>query len=45
MDSVLEYDHFKFIKSDTSEPFQLKNTLGSIRDVSLNDVMSGYLKI
>jgi len=42
MDSVLGYDHFKFIKSDILEPLKLNNTYSSISDVSLDDVMSGY---
>lgn len=33
---------FQFIKKNILEPLDLKNTYGSIKDVDLNDVMSGY---
>lgn len=33
---------FEFIKQEILEPLQLKNTYGSIKDVDLESVMSGY---
>ncbi len=33
---------FKYIKENILDPLNLKNTYGSIKDVNLNDVMSGY---
>ena len=33
---------FQFIKKEILEPLKLKNTYGSIKDVNLEDVMSGY---
>lgn len=33
---------FQFIKKNILEPLHLKNTYGSIKDVNLNNVMSGY---
>ena len=42
MDNVLGYDNFKFIKKEILKPLNLNNTFGSLNDVNLNDVMSGY---
>lgn len=42
MDSVLGYNHQKFIKEEILEPNQLNNTFFSIHDVDLEDLMSGY---
>ncbi|MBP0902375.1 serine hydrolase domain-containing protein [Mariniflexile gromovii] len=33
---------FKFIKEAVLEPLALKNTYGSINDINMNDLMSGY---
>jgi hypothetical protein len=42
MDKVLGYDHFQFIQEEILNRLNLKNTYGSIDDVNLDDVMSGY---
>lgn len=42
MDDVLGYNNFKFIQAEILEPLELKNTFGSLDDVHLDDVMSGY---
>ncbi len=39
---VLGYSNFQYIKEEILTPLGLKNTFGSIRDVNLDDVMSGY---
>lgn len=33
---------YQYIKAEILDPLQLENTFGSIRDVNLDDVMSGY---
>ena len=33
---------YQYIKKEILDPLNLKNTFGSIRDVDINDVMSGY---
>lgn len=42
MDKVIGYNHFKFIKEEILKPLNLKQTYGSIHEVNINDVMSGY---
>lgn len=42
MDRVLGYKHFQFIKDEILSPLNLTNTYGSIHDVNIDDVMSGY---
>lgn len=42
MDRVLGYDHFQYIKEKILIPLNLHHTFGSIHDVDMNDVMSGY---
>jgi len=42
MDRVLGYNHFQFIKEKILMPLNLHHTFGSIHDVDINDVMSGY---
>jgi len=42
MDKVLGYNHFQFIQEEILEPLNLNHTYGSINDVDMNDVMSGY---
>ena len=40
--NIVGYDHFQFIKDEILIPLKLTNTFGSIQDVDLDDVMSGY---
>lgn len=42
IDNVLGYDQFQFIKEEILIPLGLKNTFGSIHEVNMDDVMSGY---
>lgn len=42
MNRVLGYDKFQYIKNEILDPLNLRHTFGSIQDVNLNDVMSGY---
>ena len=42
IDKVLGYNHFQFVEEEILKPLNLKNTYGSINDVNLEDVMSGY---
>lgn len=42
MDRTLGYDHFEYIKENILLPLGLKNTFGSLNEVNINDVMSGY---
>lgn len=42
MDKVLGYDHFQFIQEEILNRLELKNTYGSLEDVNIDDVMSGY---
>ena len=42
MDKVLGYNHFQFIQEKILKPLNLNHTYGSINDVDMNDVMSGY---
>lgn len=42
MNKVLGYDHFHFIEAEILKPLNLNHTYGSINDVNINDVMSGY---
>ncbi len=42
MDNVLGYEHQRFIKERILIPLKLNNTYFSIKDVDLDDVMSGY---
>ncbi|MGB5944226.1 MAG: serine hydrolase domain-containing protein [Leeuwenhoekiella sp.] len=42
MDEELGYSNFQFIKEDILNPLNLKNTFGSLNDVNMADVMSGY---
>lgn len=39
---VLGYDTFTYIKNEILTPLSLNNTYGSINNVDINDVMSGY---
>lgn len=42
IEKVVGYSKFQFIKEEILNPLQLKHTFGSINDVNLDDVMSGY---
>ena len=42
MDNELGYDNFKFIEDEILMPLNLKHTYGSLNEVNLEDVMSGY---
>jgi CubicO group peptidase (beta-lactamase class C family) len=42
MNKVLGYDHFQFIQEEILNRLNLKNTYGSLDEVNLDDVMSGY---
>ena len=42
LDKVLGYNHHEFIKQEILQPLNLKNTFFSIKEVGLDDVMSGY---
>lgn len=42
MTRVLGYDKFQYIKNEILNPLNLKHTFGSIHDVNIDDVMSGY---
>lgn len=42
MDDVLGYKNFQFIQEEILKPLNLNNTFGSLSEVNLDDVMSGY---
>ncbi len=42
MDDELGYDNFRFIQERILSPLNLHNTYGSLKEVNLKDVMSGY---
>lgn len=42
MDNELGYDNFKFIQEEILAPLNLEHTFGSLKDVNMDDVMSGY---
>ena len=42
MNTILGYDKFQFIKERILTPLNLNNTFGSLDEVNLDDVMSGY---
>lgn len=42
IEKVVGYSKFKYIKDEILIPLGLKNTFGSIHDVNMDDVMSGY---
>jgi len=42
MKRVLGYDTFQYIQKEILTPLNLNNTYGSIHDVNMEDVMSGY---
>jgi CubicO group peptidase (beta-lactamase class C family) len=42
IEKVTGMPHFQFIKEQILDPIDLKNTFGSLQDVDLDDLMSGY---
>ena len=42
MDDVLGYRNFQFIQEKILKPLHLNNTFGSLSEVNIEDVMSGY---
>ena len=42
MDEELGYSNFQFIQEEILDPLDLKNTFGSLSDVNMAVVMSGY---
>lgn len=42
MDLELGYDNFEFIQTEILKPLNLNNTFNSLKQVDINDVMSGY---
>ncbi|KXI28213.1 serine hydrolase domain-containing protein [Paraglaciecola hydrolytica] len=42
INKVLAYDNFQYYQQEILEPLGLQHTFGSINDVNLDDVMSGY---
>ena len=42
MDDVLGYPNFQFIREEILNPLNLNNTYGSLSEVNMDDVMSGY---
>ena len=42
MDNALGYDNFEFIREEILKPLDLNNTFSSLREVNIDDVMSGY---
>lgn len=42
MDKTLGYSHFQFIKEEILNRLNLNNTFGSLKEVNIDDVMSGY---
>ncbi|WP_430934581.1 serine hydrolase domain-containing protein [Saccharicrinis sp. 156] len=42
IEKVVGYDKFQFIKEEILIPLKLNNTFGSIHDVNMDELMSGY---
>ncbi|MGB5500024.1 MAG: serine hydrolase domain-containing protein, partial [Maribacter sp.] len=42
IDKVLGYSHRQYIREEILMPLKLNNTFGSLQEVDINDVMSGY---
>ena len=42
MDDALGYNNFQFIREEILIPLHLNHTFGSLKEVNLDDVMSGY---
>ncbi|MGL1886013.1 MAG: beta-lactamase family protein [Reichenbachiella sp.] len=42
IEKVVGYNHFQYIKEEILLPLELNNTFGSLSEVNIDDVMSGY---
>ncbi len=42
MDNTLEYPNFQFIQEEILNPLNLNHTYASLKEVNIDDVMSGY---
>lgn len=42
MDNELGYPNFEFIREEILKPLELKHTFGSLKEVNMDNVMSGY---
>ena len=42
MDNTLGYENFQFIREEILIPLKLNNTFSSLKEVNMDDVMSGY---
>ena len=42
IDKVVGYSHFQYVKEKILIPLELNNTFGSLSEVNIDDVMSGY---
>ena len=42
IEKVVGYNHFQYIKEEILIPLELNNTFGSLSEVDIDDVMSGY---
>jgi len=42
LDKVLGYSHYQYIKDEILTPLELNRTFGSLHEVNIDDVMSGY---
>ncbi len=42
IDKVVGYNHFQYIREEILIPLDLNNTFGSLSEVNIEDVMSGY---
>lgn len=42
MDNELGYDNFKFIQEEILDPLNLTHTFGSLHEINMDEVMSGY---
>ena len=42
IDKVVGYNHFQYIREEILIPLELNNTFGSLKEVNIADVMSGY---
>lgn len=42
IDKIVGYDNHQYIKEEILIPLELNNTFGSLSEVNINDVMSGY---
>jgi CubicO group peptidase (beta-lactamase class C family) len=42
IEKVVGYSHFQYIKEKILIPLNLSNTFGSLSEVNIDDVMSGY---